>query len=123
MTATVDLLILGAGWTSTFLIPLCRSEGVSYSATSRAGGPDTVPFVFDPESEDATPYAQLPTARTVLITFPIKASGASERLVRLYTTTHQEGVFQFIQLGTTSIWDVSRCARYGMPDARAYKYS
>ena len=33
----VDVLILGAGWTSTFLIPLLEEEKLSYAATTRDG--------------------------------------------------------------------------------------
>lgn len=107
--AKTDILILGAGWTSTFLIPLCEKEGVSYAATSRSGRDGTVPFEFQPHSEDPGAYEKLPEAQTVLITFPIKDKGGSERLVRLYKSTHggDEVDVRFIQLGTTGIWDVS----------------
>lgn len=109
-TAQVDILILGAGWTSTFLIPLCVDRQVSYAATSRPARPTpgTVPFEFD--EHDAHPdrgqFAALPGASTVLITFPIDASGASERLVRLYEETHAGAKPRFVQLGSTGIWDV-----------------
>ena len=113
---SVDLLILGAGWTSTFLVPLCLSRRVSYAATSRPAHPkpDTIPFEFDEHdpSPDPAPFALLPRARTVLITFPVKQSGASERLVRLYEKTHVRSDTEadvktgFIQLGSTGIWDV-----------------
>lgn len=109
MHTPVDLLILGAGWTSTFLIALCTERGVTYAGTSRAGRDGTIKFAFDPESDDPTPYTALPDARTVLITFPIDKPGASQRLVQLYNQTRviQESEPRFIQLGTTSIWDVS----------------
>lgn len=103
----IDLLILGAGWTSTFLIPLCQHQGISYVATSRAGREGTLPFLFDPESENPDAYKRLPLAKSILITFPITIRGASERLVRLYKATHGGDAVQFIQLGTTSIWGVS----------------
>lgn len=108
---SVDLLILGAGWTSTFLIPLCLLRGVSYVATSRAASPkpDTIVFDFDPTSDDSKPFAVLPNARTVLITFPIKLTGASEKLVNLYERTHPNMNPGYIQLGSTGIWRVSCC--------------
>ncbi|KAI9000469.1 hypothetical protein BD414DRAFT_405962 [Trametes punicea] len=106
MTSTVELLILGAGWTSTFLIPLCTARGVSHAATSRNGRDGTIAFEFDPHSLNPRPFQALPNAQTVLITFPIKVGGASERLVRLYQQTHGEGPkTAFIQLGSTGIWD------------------
>lgn len=119
-SSPIDLLILGAGWTSTFLIPLCISEGITYAATSRSPSKPkspypTIPFEFDPLSDDPEPFKSLPDAKTVLITFPIRVGGASERLVRLYRETRTSGgeaevggvKTGFIQLGSTGIWDVS----------------
>ncbi|ESK83222.1 hypothetical protein Moror_3279 [Moniliophthora roreri MCA 2997] len=109
MQVTVDILILGAGWTSTFLIPLCQRRQLSYAATSRSGSNDTVPFTFDPESEDPKAYEALPDAKTVLITFPITLKGASERLVRMYNKTRKDKELKagFIQLGATTVWGES----------------
>lgn len=111
---TVDILILGAGWTSTFLIPLCHESRLSFVATSRHGSDSTIKFEFNPDSDDLKAFEILPTASTVLITFPIEQKGASERLVKLYIKSrkHQESEqgpikVQFIQLGATSIWGVS----------------
>lgn len=110
----VDILILGAGWTSIFLIKLCDEREISHSVTSRSGRESTIKFEFDPESDDLEPYGVLPSASTVLITFPIEKPGASERLVRLYTNSRTDGNLsgelkpRFIQLGTTGMWDVSR---------------
>jgi len=109
----VDILILGAGWTSIFLIKLCDERGISHSATSRSGRDSTIKFEFDPESDDLEPYGVLPSASTVLITFPIDKPGASERLVRLYINSRRPGdssselKSRFIQLGATGMWDVS----------------
>ncbi|KAJ7196771.1 hypothetical protein GGX14DRAFT_375729 [Mycena pura] len=104
----VDILILGAGWTSTFLIPLCQESNITYAASTRSGSGSTIKFEFQPHSDDPEPYKCLPDAKTVLISFPITVSGASERLVRLYVSTRHENTAippAFIQLGTTSIWD------------------
>ncbi|KAI0661845.1 hypothetical protein C8Q70DRAFT_681992 [Cubamyces menziesii] len=104
----VDLLILGAGWTSTFLIPLCQARGISYAATSRSGRDGTLAFAFDPHARDPAPFRVLPDAQTVLITFPIKVEGASRALVELYQQTRhaaEPGKTAFIQLGSTGIWD------------------
>jgi hypothetical protein len=107
--APVELLILGAGWTATFLRPLLRARGIAHAATQRAPAPgaDTLAFAFDPESDDAAPFAALPDARTVLVTFPIKVSGGSRRLVDGYMRTRKAGgSVLFVQLGSTGIWDV-----------------
>ncbi|KAI0114158.1 hypothetical protein GGR51DRAFT_505684 [Nemania sp. FL0031] len=127
----VSLLILGAGWTSTFLIPLLKRKGVDFAATTTDGRNGTIPFRFDPASDDTAPFAALPTAKTVLITFPLKGTGPAARLVRAYAATHPDaggvgvGVGEgsgsgsgsgssesggsgqqplYIQLGVTSIW-------------------
>ncbi|KAF8910426.1 hypothetical protein CPB84DRAFT_1672646 [Gymnopilus junonius] len=109
---TVDILILGAGWTSAFLTELCDERGVTHAATTRSGRASTIKFTFDPDSDDIGPYSILPNAEVVLVTFPITQKGASERIVRLYTESHkQEGLkTKFIQLGATSIWDGPRLA-------------
>ncbi len=90
----IDILILGAGWTSTFLIPLCEAEGVSYAATTRSGSNSTIPFNF-PDDAD---FSKLPDARTVLVTFPLQ-EGWSARLFDGYGRNAD-----WIALGTTSIW-------------------
>ncbi|KAI5859594.1 hypothetical protein GGS23DRAFT_314740 [Durotheca rogersii] len=99
----VDLLILGAGWTSTFLIPLLEREGIAYAATTTDGRDGTISFKFDAESRDPEPFRALPSATTVLITFPLVGEGQSARLVSLYGSTH-ETASRFVQLGATSIW-------------------
>ncbi|KAI0891733.1 hypothetical protein F4806DRAFT_294246 [Annulohypoxylon nitens] len=103
----VSFLILGAGWTSTFLIPLLKREDINYAATTTNGRDGTIPFRFDPESSDAKPFMALPSADTVLITFPLQGQGQSKHLVRMYNSTHQTNKDEkphFVQLGATSIW-------------------
>ncbi|KAI1437598.1 hypothetical protein GGR50DRAFT_48752 [Xylaria sp. CBS 124048] len=103
-SSDVSLLILGAGWTSTFLIPLLQREGVKYAATTTNGRNGTIPFKFDPDSDDDSPFAILPSAKTILITFPLKGHGQSSLLARLYAATHTRRP-HYIQLGVTSIWN------------------
>ncbi|KAH9910127.1 uncharacterized protein BXZ73DRAFT_59274 [Epithele typhae] len=109
MAGKVDLLILGAGWTSTFLAPLCASRGVSHAATTRTGRDGTLPFDFDPASDAPAPFRALPAARAVLVAFPLRAPGAAARLVRLYRATHGDAGPEtlFVALGSTGIWDGS----------------
>ncbi|KAI4869182.1 hypothetical protein F4820DRAFT_43974 [Hypoxylon rubiginosum] len=99
----VELLILGAGWTSTFLIPLLGREGIKYEATTTTGRNDTIRFRFDPNSTDPTPFRTLPYAETVLITFPLHGNGQAANLVRMYESTHKHRP-RFVLLGATSIW-------------------
>ncbi|KAF1918341.1 hypothetical protein BDU57DRAFT_195807 [Ampelomyces quisqualis] len=100
----VDLLILGAGWTSTFLIPLLKTEGIDYAATTTTGRDNTIPFSFNPDSGDAEPYKRLPAAKTVLVTFPLKGHGQSKNIVGLYRSIHGPHN-NWIQLGVTSIYN------------------
>ncbi|KAL5525483.1 hypothetical protein ACEPAG_6819 [Sanghuangporus baumii] len=105
----VELLILGAGWTSDFLIPLLLQNNITFAATTRDGrdrsGYKTLKFEFDPDSEDPSVYRILPDAQTVLITFPIYKSGGSKTLTSLWKETHAESKAAFIQLGSTGIWN------------------
>jgi hypothetical protein len=100
----VSLLILGAGWTSTFLIPLLEREEIKHAATTTNGRDGTIPFKYDPSSDDASQFETLPSAHTVLITFPLKGPGPAARLVKLYAQTHSDRQPNYIQLGVTSIW-------------------
>lgn len=115
----LDLLILGAGWTATFLIPLLTNHRppLSFAATTTDGRPvanhPTLPFRFDPA--DTSNITALPRARHILITFPLRGAGPSAALVRAYTAAHTRGAitpdaktpFRFIQLGSTGIWQAS----------------
>ncbi|KAF2686858.1 hypothetical protein K458DRAFT_416197 [Lentithecium fluviatile CBS 122367] len=103
----VDLLILGAGWTSTFLVPRLETENISHAETTTTGRDGTIPFKFDADSADEEPYKNLPSAHTVLVTFPLIGPGQSKHLVSLYQKTHQSITSQtrrWIQLGSTGIF-------------------
>lgn len=103
-TKKVDVLILGAGWTSTFLIPQLAKEQITHAATTTTGRDNTIPFIFDPDSRDPAPYKQLPAAHTVLITFPLRGPAQSQTLVGLYRSVH--GAHNhWIQLGSTEIFN------------------
>lgn len=99
----VELLILGAGWTSAFLIPLLESNGISFAATSRDGREGTIPFNFDPSSKNVEQYESLPNATTVLITFPV--TEGVKALVDGYRITRfgngKDARVNWIQLGST----------------------
>ncbi|EUC51178.1 hypothetical protein COCMIDRAFT_80233 [Bipolaris oryzae ATCC 44560] len=120
----VDLLILGAGWTSTFLIPQLGDTDITYAATTTSGRDDTIPFKFDPESGDAELYKRLPAAKTVLITFPLVGHGQSKSLVGLYRSIHG-AKNNWIQLGSTGIYNKvpddwsDEDAHYNKEDRRA----
>jgi len=103
-SSSIDLLVLGAGWTSTFLLPLLPPAHLSYAATTTSGHDHTIPFRFDPESSDTAPYKRLPKAKVVLVTFPLVGKGQSKQLIELYESVHGKDA-KWIQLGATSIWN------------------
>ncbi|KAK3071540.1 hypothetical protein LTR53_008446 [Teratosphaeriaceae sp. CCFEE 6253] len=132
----LDLLILGAGWTSTFLIPLLQAKHLSFAATTRDGhdvaNTKTLAWTFDPSEELPTSqknqFSPLPLAKHILVTFPLKDKGQSETLVRGYERAHGQKAqdVRFIQLGSTGIWQipqktlwVSRRSPYDTTNSRA----
>ena len=100
-----EFLILGAGWTSTFLIPLLQDEKVDYAATSTTGRTGTIKFIFQPEAKAATAFKVLPETATILITFPLRGIGQSKKLVDFYHETHSTRP-HFVLLGSTEIWQI-----------------
>lgn len=123
------LLILGAGWTSTFLIPLLRARQLSFAATTRDGRKvadvETMAWSFDPDG-DRSQFSQLPLARNVLITFPLTGEGQSAKLANGYRSAHKGKEVHFIQLGSTGIWQIEqdscwtdRKSPYNKSNARA----
>lgn len=105
-TDDVEVLILGSGWTGSFLIPLLQENKVSYAATSRSGSGGTIKFSFDLEAKNSEAFKALPTAKTVVIVFPIYEKGGSEKLTSGYLETHPDSSPLFVQLGSTGIWNV-----------------
>ncbi len=128
-------MILGAGWTSTFLIPLLSKEKITYAATTTTGRDGTYKFKFsnnekdEGSREDSThQYAALPPAKTVLITFPITSKAGTRHLCSSYAQTHDEEnePYQWIQLGSTGIFSVenqdlwvTRHSKYDTKNTRA----
>ena len=108
------------------MIPLLAEKKISHAATSTTGRDDTIKFMFDPSSTDLAPYQALPSAQTILITFPLKSQGQSKHLLSLYAQTHLDLKPQYIQLGSTGIWQIEdqplwidRHSKYNKENARA----
>lgn len=121
-------LILGAGWTSTFLMPLLESKNETFAATTTTGRDGTLKFNFNPEERDSAYFGSLPSARNVLITFPLKGKGQSQLLIESYKRTHPRvaGHVHFIQLGSSGIFQipeqklwVTRHSSYDKDNSRA----
>ncbi|SJX64399.1 related to epoxide hydrolase [Sporisorium reilianum f. sp. reilianum] len=111
-TSSVDVLLLGSGWTATFLIPLLEHKRLSYAYTSRSPPDEKHPDhhhriqfeLTDPVTKQS--LRQLPRAFTVVIIFPIKNTQQVDDLVREYQQLH--GRTRWIQLGSTGIWGPGR---------------
>lgn len=111
-----DILILGAGWTNTFLIPLLQARNLICAATTRDGrtvaGVDTIKWSFEPseveDSSTSSQFSKLPLAKTILVTFPLTGHNQSKTLVHGYSNVYhtQAPKLQFIQLGSSGIWQV-----------------
>lgn len=118
MKENIDILILGAGWTSTFLLPLLKSRKLSFAATTRDGrevaGVKTIPWRFDPDEDERSrasgksQFSMLPAARNVLVTFPLTSADQTSLLVHGYQKSHGKtrDDVMFIQLGSTGIWQI-----------------
>nr|POF11599.1 hypothetical protein CFP56_44437 [Quercus suber] len=133
----VEILILGAGWSSTFLIPLLQARNIAFAATTRDGrtvaGADTIPWTFNPSEDSGSftsknQFSTLPTAKSILITFPLTGHGQSKTLIRGYSKAHASKPqdLQFVQFGSTGIWQipqkttwVTRHSPYDTTNARA----
>lgn len=105
--AEVDLLVLGAGWTASFLVPHLRQHhpSLAFAATTRDGRDGTLKWAFDPDRVGKGQFEGLPAAKAVLVTFPVRGEGASTRLVQGYEA-HTGSRARWIQLGSSGIWDV-----------------
>lgn len=108
----IDLLVLGAGWTSTFLLPLLKERNWTFAATTTDGrkvkGFDTIKWRFDPDSKDGGQMSSLPLAKHVLITFPLTSAEQAEYLIKSYHDGHSKAPYptRFIQLGSSGIWQI-----------------
>ncbi|OQO06801.1 hypothetical protein B0A48_08589 [Cryoendolithus antarcticus] len=128
----LDILILGAGWTSTFLIPLLKTKNFNFAATTKDGrevaSHKTIKWSFNPDGDSDSDLGTLPLAQHVLVTFPLTSAAQTDFLVSKYIATHRPHAAdtRFIQLGSTGIWQipqkqqwVSRHSPYNTTNPRA----
>lgn len=128
---SVDLLLLGSGWTSTFVLPQAAQAGLTVASTTREGRGDTIKWTFDPDSDDVDDFRVLPDAKAILIVFPLYSEDSVRRLVAGYLNSrkspqtgasaekqglHSQGIedvhTRFILLGSTGIYNVSVHSRH-----------
>ncbi|KAG8695151.1 hypothetical protein FRC11_001708, partial [Ceratobasidium sp. 423] len=101
MTANgVDILILGAGWLSHFLLPILHESDLTYAATSRAGlTPNTIQWTLGDGIE------VLPKGSTIVVMFPVDSWEVLEGLVEEYRRKNGDGLW--ILLGSTRGWQTT----------------
>lgn len=103
----VDILTLGFGWTGSFLAPYIRDHtSLTLASTTRDGKDGSIEWTWDEIAEGGAQFEGLPTAKTLVIVFPIKGVGGSRRLVEGYESIH--GPVRIIQLGSSGIFDVRK---------------
>ncbi|KAI8814914.1 hypothetical protein BJ742DRAFT_766113 [Cladochytrium replicatum] len=103
----VAVLVLGVGPTGRHILNLCASRSITTAGTTRDGCNNTIPFTFDPSSTDPAPYQALPTAQTIVITFPFTAPESPKTLLSLYESSHPSAKPHYILLGSTSAFPAS----------------
>ena len=108
-TGSLDVLLLGSGWTGSFLIPLLEQKRLRYGYTTRSqpNEKDGHGYQFeltDPVTQDS--LRSLPYASTVVIIFPIKKQQQVDNLIDAYEQLH--GRSRWIQLGSSGIWGPGR---------------
>ncbi|KAI9321026.1 hypothetical protein BX666DRAFT_1852354 [Dichotomocladium elegans] len=114
ISTTIPMLILGLGWTGSFLVELLTSLHITYAATTRDGRNDTIQWALPLNSSDAIDVSLLPYARTVLVTFPVLTSEAMNGLMDAYEKRH--GSAQWILLSSTRIFNGNPSDRHGPMD-------
>lgn len=106
----VTILILGTGWTTSYLQPFLTAHRFTNATTSSSGREGSIPFKFNPSSpRDTEPYNILPNAETLVITFALRSAEEVEGLVHGYMSTRkapssQSKPLKVILLGSTGIW-------------------
>jgi hypothetical protein len=119
--APVDVLLLGSGWTSSFLLPLLHERRISHAYTSRTPRAGSEALTFAVSAEGAASRAAwqaLPQARCVVIVFPLRSRAAAHAIVESYELAH--GATNWIALGSTGAWGSGACR--GAPETALHTH-
>lgn len=119
----VDILLLGSGWTSQFVIPLFEEHSIKSAFTTRSSNPSlnsqSKCYSFklpdeplpddDVESEQTVQEIQdacqvLPSAKMIVQVFPCKSRERVRNLVKAYHQSHPGQRVDWVQLGSTGAW-------------------
>ncbi|KAI9029763.1 hypothetical protein CLU79DRAFT_787095 [Phycomyces nitens] len=117
LTTALPMLILGLGWTGQFLVELLNSLNIKYAATTRDGRGDTIKWTMPSTSywaANPTGLTNLPSAQTVLITFPVINPSEMTEFMDAYESEH--GKPQWIILSSTRPFNGTPSDRHGPMD-------
>ncbi|UZJ52880.1 hypothetical protein CBS101457_002200 [Exobasidium rhododendri] len=105
--SSVSVLLLGSGWTSRFLLPVLKREGISYAYTRRAvsdADANVIPFEVSREgTPNVSSFHALPRADLVIIIFPLTSSKLVDDIVDTYEST-KDCRPAWLALGSTGAW-------------------
>ncbi|OMJ09507.1 hypothetical protein AYI69_g7022 [Smittium culicis] len=109
MNHTVPLLILGKGFIGTYVADLCASKGIRFVATTTDGRDGTTKFALPKNDQPAESFLEaarnLPSASSVLVTFPLDGKQGVENFVDSYTNTRPSEIkVNWIYLGSTGVF-------------------
>lgn len=107
---SLQVLILGLGWTGQFLQDLFLEQHVSFAATTRDGRNGTIAWTLNPTPD----VSVLPLAQTVLVTFPVISADIMRQLIDSYTT--EKGPTNWILLSSTRVYSADPSDRHTPPD-------
>ncbi|EUC57820.1 beta-lactamase family containing protein [Rhizoctonia solani AG-3 Rhs1AP] len=96
-TNSVNILILGAGWLSHFLLPILHESNLSHASTSRTGStPNTIRWNLGDGIE------VLPKADTIVVMFPVDNWEDLKSLIEGYQKSNGDSLWMLI--GSTRAW-------------------
>ncbi|KAH8553030.1 hypothetical protein BGW37DRAFT_488096 [Umbelopsis sp. PMI_123] len=105
-TGSLQVLILGLGWTGQFLQEILLNQKVSFAATTRDGRNGTIGWTMT----DTPDVSTLPWAQTVLVTFPVMSADIMSDLIDNYTAT--KGPSNWILMSSTRIFSADPSDRH-----------
>ncbi|ORX90757.1 hypothetical protein K493DRAFT_287689 [Basidiobolus meristosporus CBS 931.73] len=112
---SVEILILGKGFVGQYTYDLCKRQDIAVAATTRDGRDGTYAWSLESSTES------LPTARTVVITFPVRTGAELRSLVEDYNKLHSIQP-QYIFLSSTRPFDKLNSTRHSPVDSKHTRF-
>jgi hypothetical protein len=85
----MSLLIIGKGWSGTYIEALALEKFDSVFCTTRDGRNSTIQFNFT-DPNDLVPFKRLPQTDYLVITFPFESTDMTGAFLNLYSQTHNK---------------------------------